>query len=100
VFKDTTGVVVLKTSTAVWELPSVLWHCWLGIRKSIWPVKKLSDEMLEWLVLVTCLKQGTNDVHIVQLIPLPPHRLLLHWNPDWFNLSGAGLPRLSWKRGR
>jgi len=20
-------------------LPSVLWHCWLGIRKSIWPVK-------------------------------------------------------------
>jgi len=21
------------------ELPSVLWHCWLSIRKSIWPVK-------------------------------------------------------------
>ena len=20
-------------------------------------------------------------------------------NPDWFNLSGAGLPRLSWKAG-
>ena len=29
-------------------LPSLLWHCWLGIRKSIRPVK-LSDEMLMWL---------------------------------------------------
>jgi len=27
-------------------LRSVLWHYWLGIRKSVWPVKKLSDEML------------------------------------------------------
>ena len=26
----------------------MLWHCWLGIRKSIRPVKKLSDEVLEW----------------------------------------------------
>ena len=24
--------------TSEW-MPSVLWHCWLGIRKSIWPVK-------------------------------------------------------------
>ena len=23
----------------VWLLPSVLWHCWLGIRKSIWPLR-------------------------------------------------------------
>jgi len=23
----------------MWWLPSVLWHCWLGVRKSIWPVK-------------------------------------------------------------
>ena len=22
-----------------------------------------------------------------------------HLNPDWFYLSGTGLPRLSWKRG-
>jgi len=32
------------------------------------------------------------DLHIVQLIPLPPHHLLLQQNPEWFNLSGAGLP--------
>ena len=29
-----------------------------------------------------------------------PHNLLSHLNPDWFYLSGTGLPRLSWKRGR
>jgi len=25
------------------QLPSVLWHCWLGSRKGIRPAKKLSD---------------------------------------------------------
>jgi len=34
-------------------------------------------------------------LHVVQLMPLPPHHLLFPENPDWFNLSGAGLPRLS-----
>ena len=29
-------------------LPSVFWHCWVGMRKSIQPVK-LSDKMLMWL---------------------------------------------------
>ena len=29
--------------------PSVLWHCWLGGRKGIQPVKKLSGGMLAWL---------------------------------------------------
>ena len=28
------------------------------------------------------------------------HRLLPHLNPDWLYLSGTGLPKLSWKRGR
>ena len=32
------------------------------------------------------------------LMPLPFHHLLLHWNPEWFCLSGTGLPRLSWKK--
>jgi len=47
-----------------------------------------------------CLKRGANELHMVQLMPLLPHHLLLHENPDWFNLSGASLPKLSWKRGR
>jgi len=28
--------------------------------------------------VVICLQQGANDLHIVQLMPLPPHHLLLH----------------------
>ena len=28
------------------------------------------------------------------------HHLLPQLNPDWLYLSGTGLPRLSWKRGR
>ena len=30
-------------------MPSVLWRCWLGGRKSIRPVKKLSSGVLAWL---------------------------------------------------
>ena len=49
--------------------------------------------------MVICLQHGANDLHMVQLMPLPPNHLLLHKNPNWFSLSGADLPRLSWKRG-
>jgi len=28
--------------------------------------------------VVICLERGANDLHIVQLMPLPPHHLLLH----------------------
>jgi len=53
-------------------VPSVHWCCWLGGRKGIWPVKT------EWwgTVMVIWLEQGANDLHI-QLMPLPPHHLLL-----------------------
>jgi len=40
--------------------------------------------------VVICLKWGANDLHMVQLMPQPPHHLLLHQNLDWFNLSGHG----------
>ena len=33
----------------IYIVPSVLWCCWLGSRKGIWPVKKLSGEVLVWL---------------------------------------------------
>jgi len=54
-------------------LPSVLWRCWLGGRKAIWPVKT------EWwgTGVVICLERGANDLHMVQLMPLPSHHLLL-----------------------
>jgi len=61
------------------------------------PVKKLSDEVLTWLSVWSEMQM---ILHMVQLMPLPPRHLLLHSNLDWFNLSDAGLPRLSWKKGR
>ena len=76
-------------------LCSVLWHCWLDFRKSIRSVK------IEWwgACMVIWLDWGADNFHTVQLMPLPPCCLLLHWSPDWFNLSRASSPRLSCKRG-
>jgi len=49
-------------------LPSVLWQCWLGVRKSIRPVK------IEWwgVDVVICLVWGADCLHMVQLMPLLP----------------------------
>ena len=51
--------------------PSGLWHCWLGGRKSNWPVKT------EWwgAGIVISLERGANDLHMVYLAPLPLHHL-------------------------
>jgi len=54
----------------VWNnnaLPSVLWHRWFRIRKSIRPVK------IEWWGVggvVICLEWGADCLHMVQLMPL------------------------------
>jgi len=55
--------------------------------------KKLSDEV------VICLERGADDLHMVQLMPVPLHHLLLHYNHEWLNFSGASLSRWCWKRG-
>ena len=34
--------------------------------------------------MVICLERGANDLHMVQLMPLPAHHLLLQQNPEWF----------------
>ena len=70
----------------------MLQHCWLGVRKSIRPEKKLIDEVLVWLVI--CLEPGADCLHMVQLMPLHPQtpsalasfksRLVL---PFWYRLT-------------
>ena len=57
----------LFTTCSRLSLPPVLWHCWLGSRKGIRPVKKL-----EWwgTGMVICLQRDA-DLHMVQLMPLP-----------------------------
>ena len=52
----------------LYHVPSVLWRCWLGGRKGIWPVKN-------WVV--GCWRgylsgaRCTADLHMAQLMPLP-----------------------------
>ena len=37
--------------------------------------------------MVICLERSAHNLHMVQLMPLPPHHLLLHWNVEWFYVS-------------
>ena len=78
------------------DMPSVVWHCWLGIRKSIWLVKIKS-----WGVgVVICLERGADCLHMVQLMPLHPKtpsslasfksRLVL---PFWYRLAQVVLEK-------
>jgi len=56
---------------------SVLWHCWLAVRKSIRPIKS------EWrgAGVVICLERGANDLPMVQLMPLPLPSFLASLKP-------------------
>ena len=75
-------------------LPSVLWHCWLGGRKGIRSVKKLSGGVLAWLSVWS--EQGA-DLHMAQLMPLPVTvscfskiQLVLHF---WYQLTRVVLDK-------
>jgi len=46
----------------------------VGRQEEHLPCKKLSNEVLAWF----SLERDANDLHMVQLMPLPPHHLLLH----------------------
>jgi len=82
----------ITDNVIIWiQLPAVLWHCWLGVRKSI-RLYKLSDEVLLWLsarseVQIVCIWSSWRHCFPKR------HRLLPHLNPDWFYLSSIGLPR-------
>ena len=42
--------------------------------------------------MAVCLERGTNDLHVVQLMPLPPHHLLHQQNPERFILLVPAYP--------
>jgi len=46
-------------------------NAWSALTLLVVRHKKLSDEVLAWL-------SGKNNLHMVQMMPLPPHYLLLH----------------------
>jgi len=68
-------------------VPSVLWHCWLGGRKSIRPVKKLSGGVLAWLSVwsevQTCIWPSWCYCHSLSLVSVKS-RLVL---PFWYRLT-------------
>jgi len=75
-------------------MPSVLWHCRLRIRRSIQPVKS-------WETRCWCGYQSGARCRLSWCHSIPkPITSCLSLNLDWFYLSGTGLPRWSWKRGR
>jgi len=49
----------------------------------------------EWMGAgtVICLERHEIDLHMVQLMPLPPHHLLLHQNPEWFTFLVPPYPQ-------
>jgi len=68
-------------------MPSVLWHCWLGGRKGIRPVKKQSGGVLAWLSVWSdvqiCIWPGWYHCHSLYLASLKS-RLVL---PFWYRLT-------------
>jgi len=67
--------------------PSVLWCCWLGGRKGIQPVKKLSGGVLVWLFvwseMQTCIWPSWCHCHSLSLASVKS-RLVL---PFWYQLT-------------
>ena len=53
--------------------------------------KNLSDEVLA-AGMAICLERGANDLHMVRLMPLPPHHLCFRKSRMVYP-SGTGLPR-------
>jgi len=53
--------------------------------------KKLSDEVLAWLSV-------WSKVQMIYILSTASPSSIALLNPDWFSLSCAGLPRLSWKK--
>jgi len=74
-------------------LPSVLWHCWLGGRKGIRPVKKLSGGVLAWLSVWskvhTCIWPSCCHCHSLSLASVKSRSVL----PFWYRLTWVVLDK-------
>jgi len=71
-------------------MPSVIWRCWLGGRKGIWPVKNWVLGCWRGCVSGSRCRFAYGPADATATLYLAPV------NPYWFNVSGAGLP--GWSR--
>jgi len=69
--------------TLLYNVPSVLWRCWLGGRKGIRPVKKLSCGVLAWLSVwsevQTCIRPSWCHCHSPSLASVKSRLVLPFW---------------------
>ena len=85
----------IKIATcSMYGMLSVLWRCWLGGRKGIWPVKNMGDGGVGHWLLVRMEWRPSG-----WLVRLPLLNLPLHHKVQKFS-SGTGSPRWSRKKGR
>jgi len=76
-----------------YDMPSVPWRCWLGGRKGMRPIKKLSGGVLAWLSVwgevQICLWPSWCNCHSLSHAPV---------NPDSFYQNGSAFLLLTYPR--
>jgi len=94
-YRDGAGNTV-KENSSVFSLirmrclPSVLWHCWLGGRKGIRPVK--NGGWRRWALVCLDGVVPSRMVSVSASVNLPLHHKVQKFS------SGTGSPEWSWKR--
>ena len=79
--------IYLAQCFVLFHSPSVLWRCWLGGRKGIRPVKKLSGGVLVWLSVwsevQTCIWPSWCHCHSLSLASVKSR----FFSPFWYRLT-------------
>ena len=77
------STVIISATVAIYNVPSVLWRCWLGGRKGIRPVKNSSGGVLAWLSvwseMQTCIWPSWCHCHSLSLASVKSRLVLLFW---------------------
>jgi len=97
---DRTIVLKINLYKVVLYVPSVLLRCWLGGRKGIWPVKKLSGGMPAWLSVWDEVQIGIwpswCHCHSLSLAPVFPDWFTFLVLPVWYQLTRVVLDKVLW----
>jgi len=80
VFRVTTFCIIHSLSYCrIVNMPSVLWHCWLGGRKGIRPVKNWVVGLSVWSEIQTCIWPSWCHCHSLSLASVKSRLVLAFW---------------------
>jgi len=81
-FGKVTGNSYSDRSDSHWSMPSVLWHCWTDVRKSIWPVNGMMRCWCGYLSTERCrwFAYGPADATASSFASLKPRMVLPFWS--------------------